>query len=196
MNKLFFQNIARHIELDTSEELYLKSKLQFKTVSKNEELLRTGDICRNIYFVNTGCLRIYKNHENGEQTNVLFCPENWWACDIISFSTGTPSTYSIAALENGQIIGIDFKELEEIYAEIPKLERFFRILLQNGFALYQNRLTLALSASAEIRFSVFNIQYPMLINRISQKHVASYLGITPVFLSMIRKRLINSKDTL
>ncbi|MBF4515625.1 Crp/Fnr family transcriptional regulator [Flavobacterium sp. ANB] len=188
MYGLFFQNIAKHIQLNSAEELQLKSKLHFKNVAKNEPLLKIGEHCRTIYFVDKGCLRIYQNHENGDETNILFCPENWWACDIMSFSLGTPATYAIEALEDGEVIGIDLKDLEELYMEIPKLERFFRILFQNGFALYQNRLTLALSTSAEIRYTLFNKQYPMLINRISQKHIASYLGITPVFLSIIRKR--------
>ncbi|WP_394774802.1 Crp/Fnr family transcriptional regulator [Flavobacterium sp.] len=193
MYGLFFQNIAKHIQLEIAEETQLKSKLHFKIISKNEALLTAGNPCRNIYFVNKGCLRIYQNHKNGEETNILFCPENWWASDINSFSLGLPATYSIDALENSEVIYIDLKDLEELYIQIPKLERFFRILFQNGFALYQNRLTLALSTSAEIRYALFNKQYPMLHKRISQKHIASYLGITPVFLSIIKKRAIENK---
>lgn len=193
MYGLFFQNIAKHIQLEVSEKEQLKTKLHFKTVSKNEELLTAGNLCRNIYFVNKGCLRIYQNHKNGDETNILFCPENWWASDIMSFSLGLPATNSIDALENSEVIYIDLKDLEELYIQIPKLERFFRILFQNGFSLYQTRLTLALSTSAEIRYALFNKQYPMLRNRISQKHIASYLGITPVFLSIIKKRIIENQ---
>lgn len=191
MYGLFFQNIAKHIQLNAAEEAQLTAKLHFKTVSKNETLLKAGDHSKMIFFVAKGCLRMYQNHPNGEETNILFCPENWWACDIISFSAGIPATYSIDVLEEGEVIGIDYRDLEELYVQVTKLERFFRILFQNGFALYQNRLTLALSTSAEVRYVLFNKQYPMLINRISQKQIASYLGITPVFLSIIRKRLVS-----
>ncbi|UFH38713.1 Crp/Fnr family transcriptional regulator [Flavobacterium flavipigmentatum] len=192
MYGLFLKNIAKHIQLNPFEEKQLKEKLHFKTISKNEILLKAGDYCKSIYFVNKGCLRIYQNHQNGEETNILFCPENWWSCDIISFSTGSTASYSIDALENGEVIYIEHHDLENLYIEIPKLERFFRILFQNGFALYQNRLTLALSMSAELRYSLFQKQYPMLMNRISQKHIASYLGITAVFLSIIKKRHVSS----
>lgn len=191
MYGLFFQNIARHVQLNAEEEELLKGKLHCRAVSKNESLLKAGEHNKMIYFVTKGCLRIYQNHQNGEETNLLFCPENWWACDIISFSNGTPAAYSIDALEEGEVIGIDYRDLEELYIQVIKLERFFRILFQNGFALYQNRLTLALSTSADVRYVLFTKQYPTLINRISQKQIASYLGITPVFLSIIRKRLVS-----
>ncbi len=188
MYELFFQNLAKHIHLEPFEKHLIENRLQTKTVSKNDVLLQAGAYCRNIYFVTKGCLRIFQNHPDGSETSVLFCPKNWWACDIISFSQGLPSVYSIEALEDTEINFISSTHLEELYNELPKLERFFRILFQNGFALYQARLTLALSSSAEVRYALFRKQYPTLMNRIAQKHIASYLGITPVFLSIIRKR--------
>ena len=189
MYKLFFENIAKHIQLDSAERDYLASKLLLRTTVKAEVLLREGAYCNHLFFVQKGCLRIFQNHQDGTQTNILFCPENWWASDIISFSDGAPAEYAIEALEICELVCINAADLEELYTKIPKLERFFRILFQNGFALYQRRLTVALSNSAEIRYELFRKQYPTLMNRIAQKHIASYLGITPVFLSMIRKRL-------
>lgn len=188
MYELFFKNIDKHIQLDADEKQIVKNRLHIKKVSKNETLLENGGFCKHIYFVNRGCLRIFQNHEEGNETTILFCPENWWASDIISFSQGSPSAFSIEALEDSEVVFITNQQLEELYIEIPKLERFFRILFQNGFALYQRRLTLALSSSSEIRYSLFRKQYPTLNTRVSQKHIASYLGITPVFLSIIRKR--------
>lgn len=188
MYELFFQNVAKHIQLEPFEKQLIENRLQIKTINKNEMLLESGGYCKHIYFVTTGCLRIFQNHEDGSETSILFCPENWWACDIISFSQGLPSTFSIGALEDTEVTCINSVHLEELYTRVPKLERFFRILFQNGFALYQRRLTLALSSSAEVRYALFSKQYPTLMNRIAQKHIASYLGITPVFLSMIRRR--------
>ncbi|MET3535760.1 Crp/Fnr family transcriptional regulator [Chryseobacterium limigenitum] len=188
MHELFFKNIAKHIDLEDFEKDLIKSKLHLKMVRKNDVLLESGSYCREIYFVTSGCLRIFQHHEDGTETSVLFCPENWWASDIVSFSQGQPSTFSIEALEDGVVTTINAVNLEELYRQIPKLERFFRILFQNGFALYQRRLTLALSSSAEIRYNLFSKQYPNLINRVALKHIASYLGITPVFLSIIRKK--------
>ncbi|WP_197492146.1 Crp/Fnr family transcriptional regulator [Arachidicoccus ginsenosidimutans] len=135
-----------------------------------------------------GCLRIFhKDAENAEH-NILFCPENWWLADIVSFSEQMPAFYAIAALENTEVFYFSYTDLEQLYVEVPKLERFFRILIQNGFNLYQHRITSNLSMPAEECYELFRRQYPGLEQRISQKHIASYLGITPVFLSMIRKK--------
>ena len=188
MYQLFFQNIAKHIQLQPSEQHAVEEKLQFKSIRKNDMLVESGGYCRSLYFVTKGCLRVYQDHEDGSQTSILFCPENWWATDILSFAQGVTAIYSIEALENSEVICINANDLEQLYNEVPKLERFFRILFQNGFALYQRRLTLALSTSAELRYALFSKQYPTLINRIALKHIASYLGITPVFLSMIRRK--------
>jgi len=188
MYELILANFAMHISLDPAETEHIKSQLQYKVVKKNAVLLRAGSICRNLYFVNKGCLRVFNAGKGGEEHNVLFCPENWWAVDIASFSEQVPAFYTIAALEDTEVFYCSYHVLEKLYTEVPKLERFFRILVQNGFYLYQRRTTLNLSKTAEERYELFHQQYPKLEQRIAQKQIASYLGITPVFLSMIRKR--------
>ncbi|WP_184547909.1 Crp/Fnr family transcriptional regulator [Mucilaginibacter sp. FT3.2] len=188
MYQLIFANFAMHVTLDIAETELIKAKLQYKVVKRKTELLRVGAICRNIYFVNKGCLRTFNTDNEGLEHNIMFCPENWWAVDIASFAGQTPAFYTISALEETEVFYLSYSILEELYAQVPKLERFFRILTQNGFYLYQQRITSNLSKSAEERYELFQQQYPQLEQRIAQKQIASYLGITPVFLSMIRKR--------
>jgi CRP-like cAMP-binding protein len=181
-------NFAMHITLDSAETEYVQSILQHKTVKKNTVMLNAGDVCRSIYFVNKGCLRIYYTDATGLDHNTSFFPENWWAVDIASFSGQTPAVYSISALEDAEVFYLSYDDLETLYIQVPKFERFFRILTQNGFSLYQRRITSNLSKKAEERYRQFQKQYPYLEQRITQKHIASYLGITPVFLSMLRKQ--------
>ena len=188
MFELILANFALHIHLDVSETGHIKSILQHKSVKKNTILLNAGEICRNIYFVNHGCLRMYHTDKDGLGHNVSFCPENWWAVDIASFSHQSPAFYAIAALEDTDVYYLSYHALEKLYTDVPKFERFFRILTQNGFNLYQRRITSALSKTAEERYLAFRKQYPGLERRIAQKHIASYLGITPVFLSRLRKK--------
>lgn len=188
MYELILANFAMHIMLDAGEADHVISRLEYRTVKKNEVLLQEGAICRNIYFVNKGCLRIFNTDKNGEDHNILFCPENWWATDIASFSGQRPAFYSISALEDTEVFYFRYDVLEQLYTEVTKLERFFRIMSQNGFYLYQKRITSNLSRTAEERYALFQRQYPGLEQRIAQKQIASFLGITPVFLSMIRKR--------
>jgi CRP-like cAMP-binding protein len=181
-------NFALHIQLNEQETLHITQKLQYKEVKKNTMLLNASEVCRNIYFTNSGCLRIFNLDKSGQEYNVLFCPENWWATDMSSFSTQKPALYSISALEDTEVVYLSHNDLEQLYIEVPKLERFFRILTQNGFYLFQNRLMSNLSKTAEERYALFSKQYPGLEARIAQKHIASYLGITPVFLSMLRNK--------
>ncbi|MDN5288514.1 MAG: Crp/Fnr family transcriptional regulator [Mucilaginibacter sp.] len=188
MYQLILRNFAMHIKLDVAEAEHIIAKLQRKPVAKKTVLLPIGTICRNIYFVNKGCLRIFNTDSEGQEHNILFSPQNWWAVDIASFSGQMPAFYTISALEDTEVFYLSYNVLEELYTQIPKLERFFRIMIQNGFYLYQQRITSNLSKTAEERYALFQKQYPKLEQRIAQKHIASYLGITPVFLSMIRKR--------
>ncbi|MCX2484609.1 Crp/Fnr family transcriptional regulator [Pedobacter sp. MR2016-24] len=181
-------NFALHVNLDAAEQACIKSVLQHQRLKKNEILLETGATCRNIYFVDKGCLRVYNRDREGSEHNVLFCPENWWAADMTSFSGQVPAYYNIAALETTELFYFSYQSLEQLYIDVPKMERFFRILAQNGFSLYQRRINSIISRSAEERYLQFQHLYPKLEQRIAQKQIASYLGITPVFLSMIRKR--------
>jgi CRP-like cAMP-binding protein len=122
---------------------------------------------------------------NGEEHNIGFYPENWWVCDIVSFFKEKASNNAIQALEDTEVYYISLPQLEKLLQTIPKFERFFRILSQNGFELYERRITSQLYKTAEERYLEFRKCYPGLEQRIAQKQIAGYLGITPAFLSMM-----------
>jgi CRP-like cAMP-binding protein len=187
MSELILSNFALHIALAPEEQAQVLALLQRKTVTKRSILLRPGEIERHIYFVNEGCLRMYNTDKDGQEHNLCFYPENWWACDIVSFFKAKRATNSIQALEDTEVGYFSLPALERLFTEVPRFERFFRILAQNGFDMFQRRVTSNLSKTAEQRYREFRRHYPGLEQRISQKHIASYLGITAAFLSMMRK---------
>ncbi|QDW25211.1 Crp/Fnr family transcriptional regulator [Pedobacter sp. KBS0701] len=187
MFKLILSNFAMHIALAPDEQEQVLALLQHKTVPKRSILLKPGAIERYIYFVEQGCLRMYHTDKEGHEHNLCFYPENWWACDIVSFFKAKAATNTIQALEDTTVCYFSLPDLERLFARVPKFERFFRILTQNGFDMLQRRVTSNLSKTAEQRYREFRRHYPGLEQRISQKHVASYLGITAAFLSMMRK---------
>jgi CRP-like cAMP-binding protein len=189
MYELILSNFAMHISLTASETEFVKSILVHQVIKKNTAVLKSGDVCRNFYFVTKGCLRMYHTDEKGNDHIVTFSPENWWAVELSSFYSRGPAVYSIDALEDTEVFYFTPQHLETLYEQVPKFERFFRIFLQNAVVLYQRRMTAVLSLQAEDRYMRFRKLYPGLEQRIAQKHIASYLGITPVFLSMLRKRL-------
>lgn len=186
---LILQNISRHIQLDQTETDFFISLLQTKQLKRKEFLLKQGDICKTENFIVKGCVRTYTIDENGFEHIVMFGIEDWWVGDLYSFLTQSPATYFIDALEETEILQITKPDLDKLYARVPKFERFFRLILQNAFIAQQQRINQNLSFTAEQRYLEFIAKHPNLEQRLSQKQVSAYLGITPVFLSMIRKKL-------
>jgi len=189
---LILQHVARYIQLDKDEAELFISLLQQKTIPRKGFLLRQGDSCKTENFIVKGCLRTYSIDENGVEHIVMFGVEDWWVGDLYSFLTQSPASYFIDALEETEILQITKPHLDELYEKIPKFERFFRILFQNAFIAQQNRINQSLALTAEQRYLEFLQQYPLLELRIPQRQIAAYLGITPVFLSMLRKKFASN----
>jgi CRP-like cAMP-binding protein len=187
MSEAILSNFAMHIALDPEEQDQALALLQHKTIAKRTFLLHAGSVDKGIYFVNKGCLRMFHTDKEGQEHTICFYPENWWACDIVSFFKVKPAMNTIQALEDTEVFYLTLPALEELFLKVPKFERFFRILTQNGFDMYQRRIISNLSKTAEKRYLLFRKHYPGLEQRIAQKHIAGYLGITPAFLSMMRK---------
>ena len=186
---LILQNISRHIQLDKTETDFFISLLQSKKLKRKEFLLKQGDTCRTESFIVKGCLRTYTIDGNGFEHILMFGIEDWWVGELYSFLTQSPATYFIDALEDTEILQITKSDLDKLYDRVPKFERFFRLILQNAFIAQQQRINQNLSFTAEQRYLDFIAKHPNLEQRLSQKQVSAYLGITPVFLSMIRKKL-------
>ena len=92
----------------------------------------------------------------------------------------------IEAVENSSIIQLQKNELDELYVKVPKFEKFFRVIMQNAYIREQLRVMQNLTLSAEERYNSFIAKYPQIVKQVTQKQIASYLGITPEFLSAIR----------
>jgi CRP-like cAMP-binding protein len=186
---LLLSSISRHISLTGEEIDFFSSLLKSKFLANGEFLLREGDVCKYESFVVKGCLKTYYLDENGLEHIIDFSIEEWWADDLYSLLTQTASKSNIKAIEDTQILQIGKTDLELLYQKIPKFERFFRILFQNAYIAQRDQINLALSASAEERFLLFVKKKPYAEKRFSQKDIASYLGITPQFLSTLKKKL-------
>lgn len=178
--ELLLKNISKHIQLDKSETDYFLSLLQSKKIKRKEFLLKQGYICKTDNFIVKGCLRVYSIDDNGFEHIVMFGIEDWWVSDLLSFLTETKSNYFIDALEDTELIQISKSNLEKLYKEVPKFERFFRLIIQNAYVAEQKRINQNLSLNAEQRYLNFIKKYPAFVQRIPQKQLAAYLGITPV----------------
>jgi CRP-like cAMP-binding protein len=143
--------------------------------------------------VEKGILRSYTVDEKATEHIVQFAMEGWWIGDHYSFITGEPSAYTIDALEDAELLLITAVSMEQMFEKIPKMERYFRILLQNNMIAMQRRVLASLSLSSEEKYTRLVNTYPDIIQRVPQHMIASYLGITPETLSRIRKQMLPNK---
>jgi len=188
---LIFKNIARFIDLTDKEKEHFKSLLVKGSVKRKDFVLQPGKITRYEYFITKGCLKVYSLDRNGGEHVSMFAIEDFWTGDMASFMLEQPSTYFIKALEDSEFLMISKENYERLFEEIPKFERFYRNLYQRSLVSYIKRSNEGISLTAEERYEIYITKYPHIANRITQKDLAAYLGITPEFLSMIRRKIID-----
>ena len=176
------------IPLNTEEKELVAAKFYPRLFRKRQYVLQEGDICNQFYFVVRGCLRMYKIDEKGSMHILQFAAENYWINDLGSFHGLKPSELNIDALEDTVVLQISRDDLISIYLQASKFDRIFRVLIENSFVRLQERLLQNISSTAEERYQSFLEIYPHLVNRLSQVQIASFLGITPEFLSRLRNK--------
>lgn len=195
MFELLFQKFDEKVVLTDKEKALCKTFFLSKKLRRKQYLLQEGDPCKYISFVEKGILRSYTIDERGLEHIIQFAFEGWWISDQYSFLTGEPSLYTIDALEDCELLLLSKEAEEEMMGKIPKMERFFRILLQNSLIAMQRRIISSLSRTAEEKYQELIVSCPTIPQRVPQHMMASYLGITPETLSRIRKQISERKAT-
>ena len=189
MFELLRTHIERRIHLTEDEFSLATNFFAPKKLRRRQFLLQEGEVCRNLAFVAGGCLREYGIDNKGNEHLMQFAIADWWISDLNSFLSGTPSTHNIDALQDSDVLLLEKSAREKLLESVPKMDRFFRILLEANYVSTHKRVNETLSASAEERYLTFIRTYPELVEQIPQNQIASYLGITPQSLSRIRKEL-------
>jgi CRP-like cAMP-binding protein len=187
---LIIQNISKHISLTQEEEFLFLSKTQILNYKAKTIILHSGEICKHSYFVNNGLLRSFNINDNIVEHVLHFACEGWWIGDMYSLISQKPGNLFIEVLEDAEVVLLSKENQEQLFIEIPKLERFFRILTENSLVSNQERLMDNLSLSAEERFEKFCKKYPSLIQKVPQKQIASYIGVTPEFFSKMKSKML------
>ena len=179
-----------YFPLTKAEEEELARRFTERTVKRRAFLLQEGEVCRYASFVVAGCFRLYAVDKSGKEHNLLFAVENEWITDLASFYAGQPSRVYVEALEPATVLQIRHDDLLDLFTHYHKFDRNFRILVERGYIALQDRLLQTISATAEERYQNFLTQYPHWASRLPNTQIASYLGITPEFLSKIRKNRV------
>lgn len=182
------------IPLNNEECQLVRELFKSRLYRKKQYVLQENDVCNQFNFVVRGCLRMYKVDEKGSTHIIQFASENWWMVDIGSFHQKKSSDLSIDALEDTMVLQISYENLIKLYTSAPKFDRIFRVLIENSFVTLQNRLLQNISSTAEERYLSFMETYSHLSNRLPQTQIASFLGITPEFLSKLKSKIIKTKS--
>ncbi|MCL9804776.1 Crp/Fnr family transcriptional regulator [Flavobacterium amniphilum] len=187
---LLLENIAKHVSLTPDEQERVLSFTTPKQFKPKTILLKAGEICTHSFFVTKGILRSYTMDENGVEHVVSFACPGWWIADMYSFLSQRPGQLFIEVNEEAEVLLLSKEDQDKMYREVPKMERFFRILIENSLVANQQRLIDNMSFTAEARYDKFSKKYSGLIHSLPQKQIASYIGVTPEFFSKMKARML------
>lgn len=180
------------LPLDSEEMDAVKTAFIERKIKRRQFILQEGDVCKLNTFIVEGCFRMYFVDEKGKEHNIQFAVENWWIGDIGSFHSEEPSKLYIEAIENSIILQIKKQDQLDLFVNHPKFNQIFRVFTENALVAFQRRVLQNISSTAEERYLDFTKRYPFFFNRISNVQIASFLGITPEFLSTLRKKIVKS----
>ncbi|WP_165825435.1 Crp/Fnr family transcriptional regulator [Pedobacter yonginense] len=182
----------RCVILNISEWEAFKESFTLIKVPAKKILLKKGQVAHHLYFVNHGILRLYYINSRGEDITAFFFKEKLFAGSYESFILQKPSLQQIEALEDTELLSISFDKLQELYKEIPKINILTRVITEQRFITGQEIFSSFILKTAEERYVLFSEKHPDLLLRVPLQYVASFLGMTAVSLSRIRRRLIKS----
>ncbi|WP_418509240.1 Crp/Fnr family transcriptional regulator [Corallibacter sp.] len=187
MNQQLKSHFTKYVYFEQKEIDEILSHFNLSEYDKKEFLLKEGQICRQKFFIIKGLVRSYHLNNKGNEKIQQFAIENWWVSNVESFTNETPSSTSIETLEPTITLNIDKDSLESLYFKFPKLKRYFRIITENMLIAIQRRYEVFLQMKSQERYLNFINNLPEFSQRVPQYMIASYLEITPEYLSELRK---------
>ncbi|MBL0912690.1 MAG: Crp/Fnr family transcriptional regulator [Bacteroidia bacterium] len=185
-------HIGRYVQLPAEEAEYFVSLVSHRSTTAREILLRQCDIANESYFVLEGCIRAYTLDNKADEHVMHLATNDWWITDMYSLITRKPGNYTIECLEASEVLVMPREKQWDIYDKYPRMERYFRVLMENAYVSTLQRIHDNLSLSAEERYLNFERKFPGLVHRIPNKHIASYIGVTPEFFSKMKKRMLKN----
>jgi CRP-like cAMP-binding protein len=182
-----FACFDKYLPLNDAEKEDVANRVVERKIKRRQFILQENEVCRHYTFVTEGCLKVFQTDKKGMEHNLQFAAENDWIMIIDSFYSEKMSRVYVEAMEPSVILQLSRPDLIYLFRNYPKFDRNFRVIIETRFAELENRLLQTISSTAEERYLAFLDQYPALSQRLPNTQIASYLGITPEFLSKIRK---------
>lgn len=190
---LLIQSIEKHVTLSEADKEYISKIFIPRKIKKGQFLVHEGAVSRNQIFITKGSVITYFVDLSGYEHIIQLGIEGWWIGDLQSYYFQKPAACNVKALEETEVLECTYEKVQKLYEVVPKYERYQRIITQLGYISFQQRVLQNLSMRAEDRYLAFKEKYPKIELRLPQKVIASYLGISPEFMSKLKKR-INGLD--
>ena len=190
MNTNLKKFISKYVNLSDVELEEISNKFKSKVIKKNNYLLKEGNTCKDLVFVQKGCLLLYYLKDDIE-VSVWFAFQQSSAIEIYSFISGNPSNYFLQAVEDTEVLYLPKTELNKLYLYQPKMQEMMRNFWEAVLLDLINRFTALQNDSAEKRYMDL-LNKPDYLETLPQKYLASFIGVTPTSLSRIRKQIIKT----
>lgn len=159
-----------------------------RQVKRKALLVQKGEVSRHVFFISKGCIRLYLVDYRMKEHTILFGTEGYWMGDLQAFINDTVASYNYQALEDTEVMAIHRSSWDKLMSEVPGFVHYVSVLFRNALIVQQQRIVEYFTLSAEQRYDNLIRNRKELINRVPQKYLASYIGITPEFLSQIRSK--------
>lgn len=190
MQKLY-EHITNYCDLSDEEFQRIKPFFKIKTVDKKTVLYEPETPNLNHYFVLEGCLHLYSINERGSEQTLQFAINNWWITDYLAFQKNESSSFYIQAVHTSKILEISFRKQEELFKLFPKMESYFRQVYQTAYGAAIMRIHYIFSYSKEDIYFQFIDAFPEFANNIPQYLIATFLGLSPEYVSKLRRKHIS-----
>ena len=188
MSTEIINHIKKYISIHPDDEAIILGFFKENNFNKKENLITLNNTCNSHYFIRKGCVRMFFVNEKGVEQTIQFAIENWWITDYLAFENRTKTSFTIQAIENTEVLEIDYKNQEELLKKFPELERYFRLIFQRAYSASILRTKYLFDFSREEFYHHFKTNFPKFVTRIPQHILASFLNMTPEYLSEIKKR--------
>lgn len=188
MHTTLLKHIHQYVALSKADEKIIAENIKILQLKKKTTILEPGQLCKGNYFVSKGCLRLYFFDEKGVEQTTQFAIENWWISDYTSLSLKKTSDFYLQTVEESTIFVLENHAQDALFKQLPKLERYFRLVLQRAYGASQHLTRYNHTLSREAHYLHFSESFPDFVKRIPQYMLASFLGFTPEFLSKIRAK--------
>lgn len=188
--KILQEYIHKNCDKIILDNATIKIFFEEKKLNKKENFLVEGEISKHEGFIVEGCCKTFITDFDGNEVILNLSTENWWISDLLSFQEQKSAQLNITALEKTTYLAISFDNKELLLRKHPELERMFRILVQKHLASFQERIFNNFALTAEERYEILQQKRPQLFQRVPQYLIASYLGVTPEFLSRMRAKRV------